>query len=207
MGATSWRYYTPYHPDTAAALRALRADVFARREYVDPTGPLDDRLRQTARRLGQDPDAAEVRQQIANSLRVQQAIDTGDTRGLSPGDRAFAWRVREFAELAARLGAAPPPPPGRPPASVEELLERAAECGTHSVLDVERVGRRPAFGVAVPMTPAAVRRAFGTAGPTHAQVEEHWADIAERLGRWQARYLAVYLDGRPHEYAFIGCSG
>ena len=56
MGATSWRYDTPHHPDPAAALRALRADVFARGDYVDLTGSLADRLRETARRFGRDPD-------------------------------------------------------------------------------------------------------------------------------------------------------
>jgi hypothetical protein len=37
MGATSWRYYTPYDPDPAKALTRLRDDVFARGEYVDLT--------------------------------------------------------------------------------------------------------------------------------------------------------------------------
>jgi hypothetical protein len=31
--------------------------------------------------------------------------------------------------------------------------------------------------------------------------------VAGRLDRGQARYLTVHLDGRPHEYAFVGCSG
>src|SRR5205807_4840068 len=78
VGATSWRYYTPYRPDPAEALQALRAAVFARGEYVDLTGPPADALRQLARRFGQDPDDPEVRQQIDHNLRVQQAIETGD---------------------------------------------------------------------------------------------------------------------------------
>jgi hypothetical protein len=57
------------------------------------------------------------------------------------------------------------------------------------------------------MTLASMRRAFGTAEPTRDQVEQHWSDVAEQLGRWQARYVVVYRDGQPHEYAFIGCSG
>jgi hypothetical protein len=207
MGATSWRYYTPYQPIPEAALQALRAEVFARGEYVDPTGPLDDLLRRTARRFGQDPDSPEVRRQIENDLRVQGAVETGGTSGLSPGDRALARRVREFRRLASRFGAEPPRRPSRRPRSIEELLEWAAECGTHSVLDIEHVGPRPGFAVASPMTAASLRGVFGTTQPTHAQVEEHWADVAERLGRWQARYLTVYLDGQPHEYGFIGCSG
>jgi hypothetical protein len=207
MGATSWRYYTPYQPDPAAALRALREDVFARGDYVDLTGSMADRLRQTARRFGQDPDAPEVRQQIDEHLRLQQAIDTGDTHGLPPAMRGFARRVRQFTQFAARLGATPPPRAGRRPRSIEELLDQAGECGTHSVLDIEEVARRPGLGVASPLSPTAIRRMFSTGEPTRAQVEEHWADVAESLDRLQARFLTVYLDGQPHEYAFVGCSG
>ena len=91
--------------------------------------------------------------------------------------------------------------------TIDELLEAAAESGTHSVLDIEHVGTRLGFAVAAPMSPTSTRRMFGTPEPTHEQVEDRWQDIAERIGRWQARYLAVFRDGKPHEYAFIGCSG
>ena len=33
MGASSWRYYTPYRPDPEVALQECRRDVFARGEY------------------------------------------------------------------------------------------------------------------------------------------------------------------------------
>jgi hypothetical protein len=115
--------------------------------------------------------------------------------------------VRVFSWFARLLGDAPPPARGRRPRSIEELLEWAEESGTHSILDIEHVAARPDFGVAAPMKPAALQRVFGTAAPTHGQVEENWADVAEGLDRWHSRYLVVYQDGRPHEYAFIGCSG
>ena len=208
MGATSWRYYTPYRPDPEGALQALRAAVFARGEYTDLTGPPADALRNLARRLGQDPDAPEVQRQIDQHQRLRRAIETGDTQGLSRADRAFVQRVREMTRLAEQLGATPAPRRrGGRPRTIDELLEQAAESGTHSVLDIERVGARPGFGVAVPLSPTAVRRAFGSVEPTREQVEEGWAGVAERLGRWQARYLVVYHDGRPAEFAFIGCSG
>jgi hypothetical protein len=59
MGATSWRYYTAYDPDPARALHRLRDEVFARGEFVDLTGPLEDQLRATMKRFGpvaEDPD-------------------------------------------------------------------------------------------------------------------------------------------------------
>lgn len=208
MGATAWRYYTAYREDPEEALQALRAEVFARGEYVDLTGSIEDMLRQTYRRFGEDPDSPAVQARIAANLRLQRAVETGALSGLSREDRAFAKNVREFMKLAAALGAKTPrPSPGRRPQSIEELLEWAAECGTHSILDIEHVGRRPGFGLAAPVTSASLKRNFGTAEPTHVQVEERWSDIADRCRPWQARYLPVYLDGCPHEYAFIGCSG
>jgi hypothetical protein len=69
------------------------------------------------------------------------------------------------------------------------------------------VGEQLGFGVAAPLSADSLREAFGTDAPTHEEVERHWADVAERLGRWQACYLVVYRGGEPHEYAFIGCSG
>jgi hypothetical protein len=206
VGATSWRYYTSYRPDPEEALQALRSEVFARGDYVDVTGPLADVLRQTARRFGLDPDSPEVRGQIENDLRMQRAVETGDMRALSRADRACAQRVRGLAQLAGQLGGLPVRSTERP-RSIDELLERSAECGTHSILDIEHVAPRPRFGAAAPLSAEAVRRTFGSAQPTHEQVEENWPDVAERLRRWQARHLVVYRDGHAAEYAFIGCSG
>lgn len=207
MGATSWRYYTPYQPDPETALQSLRGEVFARGEYVDPTGPLEDTLRQTARRFGQDETSPEVQDMIQNAAAIQRAVQSGDTHGLSRADRTLVKRLRAIGKLATRFGAGPPAASGGAPGSITELLERAAECGTHSILDIEQTATRPRFGAADPMTGAALRRVFRTTEPTHEQVEAHWPGIAESLGQWQARYLVVYRDGQPQEYAFIGCSG
>jgi len=207
MGATSWHYYTPHGEDPEEALQRLRAEVFSRNEYVDVTGPLENVLRKMAKRFGQDPDSPEGRAWIDSSVRIQRAIETGDLRGLPRGDQSLVRRVRALGQIAHSLGAAPPPSRERRPRTIEELLEWAAECGTHSILDIEHVAPRLGFSVAAPMTPASLRRVFGIIEPTHDQVEARWEEIAERLARWQARYLVVYRDGKPDEYAFIGCSG
>ncbi len=207
MGATSWRYYTPFQDDPEAALQALRADVFARGDYVDLTGSMEDKLRETYRRFGEDPNSLAVQARIDAALRLQRAVDTGDVSGLSSEDRSFARRMGWFAWFARLLGAAPPAGPGREPRTIEELLELAEESGTHSILDIEHVDSRPGAGVAAPLQPKTLEQVFGTAEPTHTQVEARWADIAEPLRRWQARYLVVYDNGQPREYAFIGCSG
>lgn len=207
MGATSWRCFTPYCTDPEVALQSLRLEVFAQGEYTNLNVSLEQHMRRTALRFGEDPDSPEVRRQIEDGLSLQRAIETGETRGLPPAERAVARRVLGAMRALEQFGVVPSTPPAGRPRSISELLELMGECGTHTVLDIERVGARPGFAVAAPMTSNMVRRVFGTDQPTHTQVEDNWADVAEKLGRWQARYLAVYLDGEPHEYCFIGCTG
>jgi hypothetical protein len=181
--------------------------VFARGEYVQPPGSIDDLLLPTVRRFGRNADSPEVRRQIEKEIQVHRAVETGDMSGLSPAIRNFATQMRGLRQAtgtpASKAGG---PRPARP-RSIKELLERAGQSGTHSILDIARVERRPGFGVAAPLPAESLREAFGTEAPTHEEVEQHWQDVAERLGRWQACFLVVYRDGKPDEYAFIGCSG
>jgi hypothetical protein len=161
--------------------------------------------------------------------RVARAAMTGDYAGLNDDQRRAAEQLRPLFEMAqahlAQGGAIDDSSdeadeddddgqsgprlfaPGQRPESIEELLEMVAEDGTHSVLDIEQTGPRREFGVAAPMPARRIAQFFGTERPTHEQVEEGWGDASEELERWQAYYLTVYRDGRPHEYAFIGCSG
>jgi hypothetical protein len=207
MGATTWCYYTPHHHVPAAAFRAVCAEVFARGDYVRPPESIDDLLPPTVRRLGQKPGSPEQQRQIEKELQVHRAVETGDMSGLSPALRAFAMQIRGLRQATGRHGAERGRRPTKRPGSIRELLNRAGESGTHSILDIERVSEDPGFGVAAPLPPNSVRQAFGTETPTHEDVERHWPDVAERLGRWHSCYLVVFRDGEPHEYAFIGCSG
>jgi hypothetical protein len=231
MGASSWIYYTPYRDDPEAALQELRRRVFAEGDYsmgfggfskVNGRGPFDGGPFPGAT-PGFDPLAAVREHARQNPLlaRLVRAAETGELAGLSPEERRAAEQFR------ALLGAFPGPGPrlhdpdagdeegddgpgadgGDRPGSIEEALEMAAEDGTHSILDIERTGRRREFGVATPYPPREVERAFGTAHPTHDEVEESWDVVAEELERWEAHYLVVYKGGTPDEYAFIGCSG
>jgi hypothetical protein len=168
---------------------------------------VEETVRQAAGRFGDALDAAEVQSSVDEAVRFQHAIQTGETRGLSRSEQAVVKLLREIEAFTTRLGVRPPTVGGGKPGSIDELLDRAAECGTHSILDIERTARRSGFGVATPLSQTALRRAFGTSEPTHAQIEEHWASVSDQLGPWQARYAAVYDDGQPHEYVFIGCSG
>lgn len=208
MGATSWHYFAPYRESAENALQALRQEVFARGDYSDPTGDLEDHLRSMCQRIGLEPNSPDVRRQVNEAARLQHAIDSGDLSGLSRGERGLAERVRNFTRLAEQLGAQTRSrPSGARPDSIEELLERAEEAGTHSILDIEAVAARPRPGAAAPLSASARRKHLGAEQPTHAQVEQRWADIADSLKRLHCRYLVVYEDGQPSEYAFIGCSG
>jgi hypothetical protein len=98
-------------------------------------------------------------------------------------------------------------PPDHRPETIDELLEMVAEDGTHSILDIQGISTRRDFGTASPMPTEAIMQFFGTARPSHEQVENRWLNAAEGLERWQAYFLTVYRDDKPDEYAFIGCSG
>lgn len=92
------------------------------------------------------------------------------------------------------------------PQTVAELLERNAESGTHSILDIARVADAPGFGVAAPLDDAAIVERFGTRRPTRAQVEEQGADLG--FSRWEAAYVVTYdAAGRPDAICFAGFSG
>ncbi len=230
MGASSWRYYTPYRDDPEAALQELRQRVFAEGDYsmgfggftkVNGSGAFNDGPFR-GMPAGFDPVAGvrSMARQNPEMARLLRAVESGDMSGLSPEERQAAQQFRTL------FNAFPQPGQGprlhQPddddvegeddfdtdrPGSIDEALEMAAEDGTHSILDIQNTGRRRGFGVATPYPPRAVEQVFGTLEPTHEQVEESWADVSERLDRWEAHYLVVYKKGKPVEYAFIGCSG
>jgi hypothetical protein len=91
--------------------------------------------------------------------------------------------------------------------SIESALERAAENGTHSILDIQRTGERPDLAVATPFPSMRVQEVFGTLQPSRQQIARAASFIQDRIPRWEAVYLPVYRDGTCVEWAFIGCSG
>jgi hypothetical protein len=107
MGATGRNYFTPYQADIAAALQALRAEVFERGEYGQAGGMSPEALANLP---------PEVRKAFEN-LRELEAQRLG---GPSEFD------------------------------SIDELLEAAAEDGTHSIsARGRRSGRFGQFRVAI----------------------------------------------------------
>jgi len=101
---------------------------------------------------------------------------------------------------------------GRQPRTIEELLEMAAENGTHSILDITHTADIPEIFAAVPLSKHRRLKYFGTLTPTRAQAEAAFGLTAEGpddgIRRWEAIYFTVHdEDGMPLEYVFVGASG
>lgn len=94
------------------------------------------------------------------------------------------------------------------PTTIDELLEWSEEAGTHTVIDITRVGSTPDFGAATPLSAAQLRAFFGTTTLTCAQAEAaHEALDAQIEQCWQAVYFAVYDGDVPAAWCFVGVSG
>ena len=118
-------------------------------------------------------------------------------RAPAPLRKVMKWSISEELGGAASRS-------GQTPHTIDELLEFAAE---EAILDIATVSTRREFGAAAPVPEKTLRRVFGTTQPIRRQAEQSALDLADMLDRWQAFYFVVYKDGRPDEYAFVGCSG
>lgn len=96
-------------------------------------------------------------------------------------------------------------PPGAQHGSIEEALEASDADGTRSILDMERVGTEPDYGVVVPLAGEELRGLFGTEQPSHEAIDKNM-DFFEDIERGQGIYIVVYKDGAPSEIFFAGYS-
>ena len=95
------------------------------------------------------------------------------------------------------------------PRSIEELLLRNEDDGTHSILDIESVSDTPDFGRAASLTREELLDLFDTDKPTHSLIEESLDRVRRsRLRRrWEGSYVIIYKSGEPDEIFFFGYSG
>ncbi len=177
MGASGWKYTTPFTPDPEQALQQLRRQVFAEGRYAKP-----------------------------GDLFHIDGVDARALERMMPWPwRAFMAGVRAFFAVTSGLrwvlrG-------GRGPRTIDELLEDCAEEGTHSILDIERTSDRRDIGVAFPLPEKLRKRHLNRAEPTHEDFERAADGFMDSVGRWEAMYFVLYRNGQPDEYAFVGCSG
>jgi hypothetical protein len=90
--------------------------------------------------------------------------------------------------------------------TIAEAQEAAGETGTRSILDIEKIGKQPDYGVAAPFPDELVEAAFGTAQPTKQQAEDDLGDLLEHVERGQCSYVILYERGKPAEILFVGYS-
>ncbi len=89
--------------------------------------------------------------------------------------------------------------------SIEGALEDADADGTRSILDMERIGEKPDYGVVVPLGPEVLRELYDTEHPTREMIEKNM-DFLEDIERGQGIYIIVYKDSAPSEIFFAGYS-
>jgi hypothetical protein len=110
------------------------------------------------------------------------------------------------------------PAPGPVHASLEALLDDATEDGTGSILDLMWISEEPHMLAASPLTDDELRALFGTTTPSRVEVEDALirahdpavmkaaADVYNRVGRGEGRYVVLYDAGQPREIFFFGYS-
>ena len=195
--------FAPYQEDVGAALQKLREEMFERGEY---TFDMTDKATTVWKMIGwtiEDPTSEEGKAEVEAQKRVLAAAQKDNFEGLTSEEEDLAKHLQTVLGMLAVAGVKDV----KVPQSIEELLEAAGEEGTRSILDIEKVGRKPATGVAGYLPSQEMWVTFGNTQPTREQVLERWTSLARHLGRWEAIYLTVYKDHLPSEYAFIGCAG
>jgi hypothetical protein len=95
--------------------------------------------------------------------------------------------------------------PGAQHASIEEALEASEADGTRSILDMERIGQSPDYGVVVPLPSEQLMELYDTQQPTRKMVEQNM-EFLDSIERGQGVYVIVYKDGSPSEIFFAGYS-
>jgi hypothetical protein len=97
------------------------------------------------------------------------------------------------------------PAPGPRHGSIVEALDDAAEEGTRSILDLDRITNEPDFGAVTPLDEEAMLEHFGTTTPTRETVERN-DGFFDDIERGQGVYVVLYKDGAPDEIFFAGYS-
>jgi hypothetical protein len=94
------------------------------------------------------------------------------------------------------------------PVDPDSLLAAQPFAGTHSVIDMIRVGEQPDYNVVAPVPDGVLETVFSTRAPSVADVEAAAQDSRlDCFGRWHGTYVVGYDNGMPHTIFFIGHSG
>ena len=97
------------------------------------------------------------------------------------------------------------PGPGAGHRSIEAALEASDADGTRSILDMNRVGTDPDYGVVVQYPKESLVALYGTDKPTKDMVVGNM-DFLNDVERGQGIYIVAYKDDKPAEIFFAGYS-
>lgn len=95
--------------------------------------------------------------------------------------------------------------PGAKHKSPKEDLEASDADGTRSILDIEHISEKPAFGAAAPLSLQDLKFIFRTEKPTWEDIKQNLG-FFENIGRGHCVYIILYKDDKPDEIFFAGFS-
>ena len=190
MSASGWSYFVPYQLDIEQALHKLRRDVFESGEYYSEIMSKEELWQWLDGEFSKPPE-----QQFGGQ------DDDGRQEAMIDSYLPIYERLKTMSA------------PRTVDEKIEELLFLASafQEGTHSIIDILRVGEAGNFGEVGSLTDDQLIEIYGTNKPTREMLEQ--IDLLEMLGgdviyyRGSAFYVIVYLEGQPEEICFIGFSG
>jgi len=134
-------------------------------------------------------------------------------RTFAAGEYYKVWELYpSFAEAVAPEVAAGDPEAaarmkrGQPPATIRQARAFAHTEGTHSILDMSKIGEGD-FGEVRVLPPEEIEATLGTPEPDEATAVAHRSQLASLCPRWQGVVVPIYDAGKPIRYLFSGCSG
>jgi hypothetical protein len=138
---------------------------------------------------------------------VEEAFDEVRKQVLVSGDYIWPWDDLEPDDEDDDESA--PRPSTLDALRAAKEIEEFWEEGTHSILDMERVGADDQFGVVRPLSATELSDVFGTQEPAAVDLERVGEErLLDLLGeRWTGRSLVLHKDGKPDEVYFWGYSG
>lgn len=203
MGASEWRYFTPYQPDIQQALQQLRENVYRQGRYY--MRPAFWRTMTFEEYLPPDPDLTENDRayyfesfQNLQALKEPTSIETliewnGEegTHSILDMDEVVD-RPLEPATLKEWQRDFCPPGEGQWPAILEYMNSDEF---------------RNRYGKVYPLLERQLLDLFNTLQPTHQKIEEMRFEIGQMRDHGVGLYIIVYRDGEPEEIYFSGFSG
>jgi hypothetical protein len=194
VGASAWNYFVPYQADISTALQRLRDEVFAKGEHLSGIGISRPDMEAALKACGGDME----------STLKEFSARASDPNLPSQVQNKFATLVEQLRQLDNSKASLPKP------RTIEELLERQGDSGTHSILDIVRVSPASEFGAVSPLPTSRLIEIFGSDKPSRTQIENVYEEGALNeytSERWRGIYIVAYASELPHEIFFAGCSG